>query len=476
MSNYDPKTAINQEEHGNPFETLQEGIDYLMQQAKAKQYQAQVNAISTISGTTRFAVNQVTQHTDLNNISFQLKLIKGKQQASASSTQLGEIGYKALFEQVESNLLKSPEIPFLQGLPQPRAGSNADLTGKDWIMEDRAEAIVSAVNTAEEMTDEIRLAGTASANTTYYRVVSTEGIDVQTSSNYNYFKVNAITGPADGRGYGQEELYWRFDQPDIESMAEEATQTAIDTVESKLLTKDAGDYEVVLGPQAVSDLMVYIMFGADAVGFHESNSYTSDRLGDQIFDDKLTIRDMPRDPHEAIAARTFDAEGIATKNRDFYENGVLKFIPYSSFFASKYLDDKDGATGHVIGPEFGWYGGGAMPVSSSITPGDRTTEEQLAEVEDGLYVKNFWYNRFTKRREGGLTGLTRNGLYHVKDGEIQGAVRNLRYTESFVKAFGQGNIISISSDRRKFFMSHVPSIHLENYHFSSVAHTKQQLE
>lgn len=476
MTEYDPKSIIDKSEHGDPFETMQEGIDTLLSMAKNKGYQAMINAISEISGTTRYAVNQVTQHTDINNITFNLKLSQGKKVASASSTLLGKKGYEELFNQVEGNLLRTPEIPFYQGLPEPQSGETMDLSGEEWTMEDRADAIVEAVNSAETVTDDFRLAGTASSHISYYHIVSTEGADVETSTMYNYYKVNAITGPPDGRGYGQEELYWRFDHPDVEEMTREAVQTAVDTVDTKLMTKEAGKYEVVLGPQAVNDLMVYVLFGADAVGFHESNSYTTDRLGDQIFDEKLTIRDLPQDPHEATLNRCFDGEGIATKNQVFYDQGVLKFIPYSSFMAAKYLDDRNQATGHLLGPEMGWFGGNAMPVSTAIDAGTRTTEQQISEIEDGLYIKNFWYNRFTKRREGGLTGLTRNGVYYVQNGEIQGAVRNLRYTDSFVRAFGQDNIVSLSSNRRKFFLSHVPSIHLKTYQFSSVAHTNQAIE
>ena len=112
-------------------------------------------------------------------------------------------------------------------------------------------------------------------------------------------------------------------------------------------------------------------------------------------------------------------------------------------------------------------------MSAKIENGSKTLDDQISEMEDGLYVKNFWYNRFTLRREGGLTGLTRNGLYHVKNGEIQGAVRNLRYTESFVNAFGHDNILSISRENRMFFMSTCPSMHLKGFNFSSIAHSKE---
>lgn len=464
---YNPKQTINTQEHGNPFDTLEQGLEWLFNQAETRGYEAEISGQVNISGITRYAVNQVTQHTDINNLSFNLKLVEGKRMARASTTLLGKPGLEQLFDKVETNLRKSPEISFYQGLPEARKGETVDLSGVAWSIEDRADTVIEAVNAAQEIDGTVITAGTASSTISYTHLMSTQGIDVEDSGTTNYFKINAILGPPEARGYGQEEIYWRYDRPEITDMATNATQTSRDTLQLK--TMDAQEYEVLLGPQAVSDLLVFVLFSADPVSFHESNSFTSDNLGAQIFDELLTIHDLPRNPREANIVRSFDAEGIPTTNQVFIDAGVLKFVPYDSFFAAKYLDDKNMVTGHALGQ-------GAFPVSASVESGNKSLEEQISEVEDGLYIKNFWYNRFTKRREGGLTGLTRNGLYHVKDGEITGAVRNLRYTESFVRAFGPGNIVSLSKEKTKYNLANVPSIHLNKFNFSSVAHTTQQLE
>lgn len=465
---YSPKSIINKEEHGDPFETIQEGLDWLVNQANKQGYQAQVTGNVTISGVTRYAISQVTQNTEINNISFDLKLVQGKRLAKASSTLIGEAGYKKLFDMVENNLKSSPEVSFYQGLPDPQDGEVVELGGKDWSIEARAEAVTRAVNAAEEIDPNVICAGTVTNNINYSHIVSTEGVDFEDASSGNYFKINSIVGPAEERGYGQEEINWRYNKPEIESMAKEATQTAVDTLE--LTTLEAQEYEVLLGPQAVSNLLIFILFSTDPTSFHESNSYASDKLGDQIFDEKLTIKDLPRNPEEATIVRSFDYEGVPTKDRDFIDNGVLTFIPYDSFFAAKYLDDPNMVTGHALTE------GNPIPVSAVVEPGNKSFDDQISEIDNGLYIKNFWYNRFTKRREGGLTGLTRNGLYRIENGEITSAVRNLRYTESFVKAFGTDNIVSISQERRKYNLAHCPSIHLNAFNFSSIAHTKSAQE
>jgi predicted Zn-dependent protease len=464
---YDPKSLFNDEEHGNPFELVETSVDWLLNEAKKQGFEAQVSSYLIVEGTTRFARSQVTQHTDLNTVSFNLKLAEGKRVASVSTSLTSPSGLQSLLDQTIKSVRNTPEISFFQGLPDSRVGKPVDLSGKDWSIEERADCIVESVNAAEEINDQVITAGTATETRLYTRIKSTQGIDTEDSSQRNYFKVNAITGEPEQRGYGQEELYWRHDTPNYTALAKEATQTAVDT--ENVITLDAKEYEVLLDTQAVSDLVVYILYSSDAISFHESNSFTSDRLGDQIFDEKFSINNAPRDVMNVTNVASFDREGLPTTNQDFIDQGVLKFVGYNSFMASKYLEDKNQATGTSL--LMSW-GAGFFPLSALIDNGDKSLEQQISEMEDGLYVKNFWYNRFTLRREGGLTGLTRNGLYHVKNGEIQGAVRNLRYTESFVNAFGKDNIISLSRERRMYDLSTCPSIHLKKFNFSSIAHSK----
>ncbi|MHA2028415.1 MAG: metallopeptidase TldD-related protein [Candidatus Kariarchaeaceae archaeon] len=464
---YNTKSLFKEEEHGNPFEFIETSIDWLLNETKKQGFDVQASAFLTVEGTTRFGRSQVTQHTDLNTISLNLKLAQGKRVANVSSSMTNPSGLQNLVDETVKSVKSTPEIEFFQGLPASRGGAPVDLSGKEWSIEDRADCIIESVNAAEEINNQAILAGTASETRLYTRIKSTEGIDIEDSSQRNYFKVNSITGEPEQRGYGQEELYWRHHEPDYAILAKEATQTAVDT--ENVITLDAKEYEVLLDTQAVADLVVYVLMSADSISFHESNSYTADRLGDQIFDKSFSIQNAPRNSQDVTNVASFDREGLATTNQHFIDQGVLKFVTYNSFMASKYLEDKNLATGTSL---FMPFGASFVPMSGLIDNGDKTTEQQISDMDDGLYVKNFWYNRFTLRREGGLTGLTRNGLYRVKNGEIQGAVRNLRYTESFVKAFGPDNIISLSKDRRMYYLSTCPSIHLKKFNFSSVAHSK----
>ena len=69
--------------------------------------------------------------------------------------------------------------------------------------------------------------------------------------------------------------------------------------------------------------------------------------------------------------------------------------------------------------------------------GTGTVEELAQRMGDGLLVTCLWYNRIVDPQTLLLTGLTRDGVYVVRDGEIVGACGNFRFNDSPVSALGR---------------------------------------
>ena len=463
-----PKNLITSTDFSQPYDLIQSTLDYLVSITKGFEYQITAHLLQ--EGTSRFANNQITQHTDIQNVLILLKLCKGKKMATASTTTLSHENLQSFVKNTANSLESSPDIAFFQGLPDPVKGSQIDGSGYDWSPEERVKVIAEAISSGKELNADVKLAGTATEQKHYKRIINSNNIDIEDSFQINYFKINAISGQPDQRGYGQESEYWRLKQPNYTALTEEAVKTSLQTI--KFINLPAPkDYEVVLAESAVSNILEFVLFSINPVDYHEGNSFASDRIGEQIFDKKLSIDNLPHEPSKATIVGAFDNEGIATQNRTLIDSGVLKHVPYNSFFASKYLQDRNLSTGEDMTPlpYTSFY---PAPISAVVKTGSKSLENQISEVSDGLLVKTFWYNRYTIKKEGGLTGLTRNGLFHIKDGEVKGAVRNLRYTESFIKAFGPDNVISVGNKcKSDEEIIAVPSIHLNNYHFSSVAHS-----
>ena len=71
-----------------------------------------------------------------------------------------------------------------------------------------------------------------------------------------------------------------------------------------------------------------------------------------------------------------------------------------------------------------------------------------------------------------MTGLTRNGVWLVEDGEIVRPVRNLRFTQSYPEALGPGRVLGIGAHPVAFASKYgvhspmAPALHLAGWRFT----------
>ena len=71
-----------------------------------------------------------------------------------------------------------------------------------------------------------------------------------------------------------------------------------------------------------------------------------------------------------------------------------------------------------------------QPDNLLMTGGAATLAEMIAGTERGLLLSTLWYIRTVDPTVLLLTGLTRDGVYLVEDGEVTAAVNNFRFNES----------------------------------------------
>jgi len=62
--------------------------------------------------------------------------------------------------------------------------------------------------------------------------------------------------------------------------------------------------------------------------------------------------------------------------------------------------------------------------------GHGSLTELATRMKDGLLITCLWYIREVDPQNLLLTGLTRDGVYVVRDGQIIGAANNFRFNES----------------------------------------------
>ena len=74
---------------------------------------------------------------------------------------------------------------------------------------------------------------------------------------------------------------------------------------------------------------------------------------------------------------------------------------------------------------------------------DASVAELVAGVERGVLVSDFWYTRMLDSRTLAITGLTRNGVWLIENGEVTKPLRNFRFTQSYAQALMPGNVLAI---------------------------------
>jgi predicted Zn-dependent protease len=200
---------------------------------------------------------------------------------------------------------------------------------------------------------------------------------------------------------------------------------------------DAGSYDVVMEPEAVTELLEWlaaIAFAAPEV--EQGTSPMAGRLGERITGNGVTLVEDPLldDPALGFGA-PFDREGTWKRRVPLVENGIARAILYDRTCAARM-----GAvsTGSAQLPSLG-SAGGVGPTSLMLGGGTATgVDDLVAGVQRGLYVCRLHYvNGLLDPRRAVMTGLTRDGCFLIENGKIGRAVGNLRFTDSLLEGLAR---------------------------------------
>ena len=237
----------------------------------------------------------------------------------------------------------------------------------------------------------------------------------------------------------------------------------------------AGRYDTILPPAAVSDLFIYSYWRSSALDAHDGQSVFSrrgggTRIGETFSDKPLQIYSDPAEARLATqpfvtAAASHELEsvfdnGIPLERTHWVRDGVLASLLQTRRSAAlteqpltPYIDNLvvsvDGATG--------------------------STQDIVAGVERGLLLTCLWYIREVDPQTLLLTGITRDGVYLVEDGEVTGAVNNFRFNESPVDlmrrfSHASGTVPSFSREWGDYFpRTATPALRIPDFNMSTVS-------
>jgi predicted Zn-dependent protease len=184
---------------------------------------------------------------------------------------------------------------------------------------------------------------------------------------------------------------------------------------------EPGRYTVILEPQAVADLMeilVPAMRRAEAeggfphpfrLGYDDVLHLDRSKLGLKVVDERITISHDPADPQLGILPEP------GMRPVTWIDHGVLTNLGYYRGYALDHLNRND--------PVRGLDG-------YRMSGGETSVDEMIRTTRRGLLVTRFSNVRKLEPASLLSTGLTRDGLWLIENGQISKAVKNFRFTES----------------------------------------------
>lgn len=411
------------------------------------------------SALTRFAGSRIHQNTSRLDGEARVRVVLDGRVGVVATNDLSADGVRQAADRAREIATLTPPDPRFPGLaPADQTYSSAPPPDEETIgcpPLRRAEVVAAAVAV---LPDGVHAAGTVETAVREYAVVTSTGVRVYSAATSATASVLAqgatSSGWAEGGGPGIAAL----DGAALGRRAGEKVDLGADPREVP-----AGHYPVVLESGASRELVQWLGWLALAGrAYNEGRSALSGRLGEQVCAPLVTIVDDPLSPR--LPARTFDAEGTATRRTPLIDKGTAVAVTH------------DLATGAVAGTGSSGHGwpapnpGGGMASHLVMEPGDATLDELVAGMERGLYVTRFHYTNVVHPVTTSITGMTRDGTFLVEDGQIVGGVRNLRFTQSCLDALAGCQAVGRDADLTSdltYGATLAPAVRLAEFAFTS---------
>ena len=366
----------------------------------------------------RFARNTATTSGASSGTTLAITSSFGKRSGTVTTAQFDVASLQRALSTAEEIAKVSPENP--EAMPvlgaQTYAPVNAyfeDAAGAspDW----RAASVEAAIALSKKK--DVVSAGFVETQAAMQAVASSKGLSAYDRFTVADYNLTARTPDGSGSGWASKSFN--------ELKLLEPSRLATTAIDKAALAKspaaiEPGKYTVVLEPAALADLIVFMLFSADARQADEGRSFFSkkgggNRVGEQIVSEKVRIHSDPA--HPLAPTVSFDNEGLPIGRNVWVENGVLRDLFYSRFWAEKMGKKPTAGPANVI-----------------MEGGSATLDDLIAGTERGVLVTRFWYIRPLDPQTILLTGLTRDGLFLIEKGKVTRAVKNMRWNESPIVA------------------------------------------
>lgn len=422
--------------------------------SKANECTAQLEG--SIEGNVRYALNSVSTSAIVSDCELTVKVAFGKRVGTAMINEFDDESLVKAVRRAEDLAKLAPENPeFVPAIGKQKYVQSATFSEKTAAITPEYRAQVAADCIMPSKAGKLVAAGFFTDGQRFFATANSNGnFAYQTSTDVD-FTCTVRTDDGTGSGWVARNV---IDVAQFDAKRE--IRTAIDKAKASVDAKalEPGKYTVILEPAATAGLMGFMMRGFDAREADEGRSFLTkkgggNRIGEKVFDERVTLYADPADPIAAVVP--WDDDGLPREHTPIITKGKVDYLHYSRYWAK--LKGKK-----AVG----------QPRNLIMIGGDKSTMELVKSTKKGVLVTRTWYIRMVDPQTVLLTGLTRDGTFYVENGEIKYPIKNFRFNESPVIMLNNieeiGKPERVSSNESNYIMM-IPPLKIRDFTFTSLS-------
>lgn len=223
---------------------------------------------------------------------------------------------------------------------------------------------------------------------------------------------------------------------DAQKVAESAAKDAVSQLHGEPVT--TGEYRVILDRHAMTALLRTFSGVFSAENVQQKMSLLGGKEGTAIASEVVTLMDDPLYPG-GFGSQPFDAEGSASRTKAVIDRGVLTTLLHSRKTAKKQGVQPTGNANRI-----GYSGAVRVgPTNLFLKPGEKTLEELMAEVGEGLVITSLGGLHAGANPMSGDFSLLSGG-YTIEGGKRGRAVERVTVAGNFYEVLK--NVRAVGSD------------------------------
>jgi predicted Zn-dependent protease len=428
---------------------------------------------------TRWANSSITVNLVQYDQQITINVRHGQKQGTATTRELDDEGLKTAVDEANDAAQKArdnPNLPALVKGPQDYLAVDAVVPKTaDFGPGERAAWVKQSIDICEKKG--VLGAGyipkayqtTCLANSeglfAYYQYAETGFILTCRMSNGSGSGWSGVTGAKD------------LSQVNVAELTEIASTKALKSQKPRAI--EPGRYTTIIEPRPAARLLSTMMgafnaggggggfgggggggggFNFGGIGRPFVNADGTPKVGQKLFSDSFTLKSDVGNP--ILRQTPIMNDGAAAKPVTWIEKGVLKNVYYDALTARRQKVPPSPASPNM---------------SLVVEGGTQTIDDMVKSTKRGLLVTFFWYLRPVDTLTLLNTGMTRDGLFLIENGEIAGPVQNFRWNMSPLVAFANISAIgrSVPIHTGEAYdgpgTALVPAIRVEDFYMTSVS-------